>query len=780
MRRRPTLKRPHLVPALVFLAVFALQACATDLERAIQRGAAETEGGRFEVEGREEESEEPGDTFLMRQLYGSEITPTAALRPALARAHGIARLTEKKDPRLSRLRWRMVGPTNIGGRLLDIAVDPDLPNTIYVAAASGGVWTSTNAGRTFKPAWPADEPQAIGALAMTRSGILYAGTGETGPGGGSMTYGGLGVYRSYDRGETWENIGLTGSSRISRIAIDPKNEDRIFVAASGPLFNPGGQRGLFRSTNGGDSWERVLRGDNATTGAVDIAIDPSNPQRIYAAMWDHLREPDRRRYTGIGSGLYRSSDGGDTWERIGLGFFGPHPAIGRIGVAVAPTAPQTLYATLNGESGTYAGVFKSTSGGDTWTPIVDPELVLNNYVYGWWFGRMWVDPKDENHVFHAGLDLLQSSDGGMTWGVSGGMHVDQHAVAWDPKVDGRVYAGNDGGLYRSDDNGTTWQFGRVMPWSQLYTIDVGQQSPERLVAGLQDNGVNRSYDAEGNIGPRYWNQYVGGDGLRASINPQNQDIVYGCLQYGDCYVSYNAGGNTESFGEKVVSSRKNWLTPIEFDPVNPSTLYSGGEILSRSDDDAGTWIPISPDLSNGPGRETNPLFINFGTITTIGPTPSDTGVLYVGTDDGNLWYTWTGGTTWTQASDPDLPTAWVTRVQADPRNPDVAYVTYSGFRQGDDAAYILRTTDGGVTWDDITGNLPKAPINDVNVIGHDLVVASDFGVFLSHDLGANWFRVGDNLPLAPIHELRWHKPTSTLYAATFGRSAWQVTFPSNF
>lgn len=778
MRRRLTLKRPHLVPAVLFIAALLLQACSTDLEQAFRQGSREREGLERELEG--EESEEPGDTFLLRQLFGSDLAPSAALRPALARSRRIAHVTEREDPRLSRLRWRMVGPTNIGGRVLDIAVDPKLRDTIYAAAASGGVWISRNAGRTFKSAWPHDLPQAVSALAMTRSGILYAGTGESGPGGGSMTYGGLGMYRSFDRGETWEHIGLSGSSRISRVVVDPKDEDRIFVAASGPLFTPGGQRGIFRSTNGGDSWERVLRGDNATTGGTDIAIDPSNPQRIYAAMWDHLREPDRRRYNGIGSGLYRSNDGGDTWERIGLGFFGPHPAVGRIGIAIAPSAPQTLYATLNGESGVYAGVYKSTNGGDTWTLSFDPDLVLSNYVYGWWFGRMWVDPKDENHVFHAGVDLLQSSDGGTTWGVSGGVHADQHAMAWDPRVDGRVYLGNDGGVYRSDDNGALWQFGTYMPWSQLYTIDVSQQDPTRLVAGLQDNGVNRSYDAEGNVGHRYWNQYVGGDGLRASINPQNQDIVYGCLQYGDCYVSFNGGGNTTSFGEKVVSSRKNWLTPIEFDPVNPATVYSGGEVLSRSDDNAGTWIPISPDLSNGPGRETNPLFINFGTITTIGTTPSDTGVLYVGTDDGNLWYTWTGGIPWTQASDPDLPNAWVTRVQADPRNPDVAYVTYSGFRQGQDAAYILRTIDGGVTWDDITGNLPQAPLNDVNVIGHDLVVASDFGVFLSHDLGGRWYRVGNNLPLAPVHELRWHKPTRSLYAATFGRSAWRVQFPVNF
>jgi photosystem II stability/assembly factor-like uncharacterized protein len=502
---------------------------------------------------------------------------------------------------------------------------------------------------------------------------------------------------------------------------------------------------------------------------------------MYAAMWDHLRQPDLRRYNGVGSGLYVSTDGGDTWARTGTPLFGPHPGIGRIGIAFAPSDAQVLYATVSGEAGAYGGFYKSIDGGTTWIPIAHPLLAYNNYAYGWWFGRVWVDPEDPDHVFQAGVDLLVSEDGGVNWSSAPSVHADQHAMVWDPRIADRIYLGNDGGVYRTDDNGRSWQLGLYQPYSQLYSIDVGEQDPTRIVAGLQDNGVNRSYRADGMSGPDKWSQYVGGDGERALINPKDQNIVYGCYQYGECFVSHDGGNTTDPFTTEVISERKNWFTPIEFDPKNPATIYSGGNRMNRSDDHGETWTVISPDLSNGPGRETNPLFRNFGTLTTIAPGPSDSGVIYAGTDDGNLWFTRDGGsrTSWTKSTDADLPIAWITRVQMDPDDPDVAYVTYSGFRSGDDAAYVLRTSDGGVNWTDITGDLPKTPVNDVNVVGDALAVAGDLGVFLSVDLGRHWLKLGGDLPLAPVHELRWHAPTNSLYAATFGRGAWKVELPKD-
>lgn len=767
-----------------------------------------------------EELTAPFETLLARQMVGSDagVDPAEVFADATAQAGVLAAGAPQLDASLAAARWTDDGPNDIGGRVLDIAPDPNVPGRVYVAAASGGVWVSddydgelgdkaprTGDGTTevFREAWPRDLTQAIGALTIDQNSVLWAGTGESGPGGGSLSYGGDGVYKSTDGGRTWEHMGLEGTSRIGRIAVDPTDPDRVFVAASGPLFRADEvNRGLFLTTDGGQTWNKVLAGDNATTGIVDVSIDPDDADVVYAAAWDHIREPDIRKYNGIGSGLFRSGDGGQTWDRVAVGLLGPRPDMGRIGVAAA-AGSDVVYATASGESGAYAGAYKSTDDGLTWTPIAHPLVAQNNMVYGWWFGRIYVDPHDADRVWHLGLNLYLSEDGGVDWeaagagtAVTGGdAHADQHAMAFDPHVPGRVYLGNDGGVYVNDDNGKgnsgVWNFAEHQPFSQLYSMDVSQQFPDRHVAGLQDNGVNRNYaedpdgpggfavGADGNGDPGTgWHSILGGDGERATISPANPLVVYKCYQYGECSVSTNGGRNGSSFTNEVVSTRKNWLTPVELDPFDPSTAYTGGELMSVSHDDGQSWSLIAPqDFSNGPGRETNPLFRNYGTLTTIAPA-GDT--IYAGTDDANLWYSHDGGTTWTQATDPDLPASWVTRVEVNPLNPQEAYVTYSGFRQGRDAAYILRTTDGGANWQDISADLPKAPLNDVNIVGDHLFVASDVGVFATttHRTSAvRWMALGRDLPQAPVHELRWHEDTATLYAATFGRGIWRTTLP---
>lgn len=763
-----------LLAAALVAALAALAALA--VVPTVRRGSGETAAERLKVahgeEGGENEGaalQEPADALLARELYGSDKTvPSDVLPRAQARARALGARTRAADPAVANASWQLVGPTNIGGRVLDIAVDPGAADTIFIASAGGGVWKSTDAGTNFTSAWPAANTQSIGALTISPTGVLYAGTGETGPGGGSLTYGGDGLYRSGDRGASWRRIGLEGTSRISRVVLDPTDERRVFVAASGPLYKPGGERGLYRSEDGGRSFTKVLAGENATTGAVDVAFDPRNHRVMYAAMWDALREPDRRTYNGVGSGVFKSTDGGGHWQRIGTPLLGPSPQLGRIGLTVA--GDGTLYVNASGPSGAHAGFFRSTDGGATFIPSASADLLTASFVYGWWFGRVWATPGDPAHVYVAGVNLAETTDGGVSWSSPGGFHADQHAMAWDPRRPNRVYLGNDGGLYRSEDRGHTWTFAKSMPFSQPYSVDVSESDPSRVTTGLQDNGSNRSWGK----GAGQWNEFYGGDGQRTLINPRNQQIVYGCLQYGDCAVSTNGGDDVTSFGDSVVSTRKNWFTPIEFDPEDPHTIYTGGEIMSRSDDDAASFTTISPDLSNGPGRETNPLFKNFGTLTTIAPAGKSTGTIYAGTDDGNLWYTHDNGASWTKADDPDLPKAWITRVEVVKGRPDTAYVTYSGFRQADGAAYVLRTTNGGKDWVNITGDLPRAPLNDVNVIGDTLVVGGDFGVFATRDGGAHWLKVGRNLPLAPVFELRYHAPTNTLYAATFGRSIFKV------
>jgi hypothetical protein len=722
------------------------------------------------------EAEGPPDEWLLQaRLSGDAVTP-AQLRRASLQADLVGRTTEADAPVLAEPPWTFEGPDVIGGRITDLAVDPLVADKVYAAAATGGVWKSMNAGGTFQSAWPRQLTQAVGALAITSTGTLYAGTGESNPGGGSLTFGGKGVYASSDGGVHWMAKGLAGSERISRIAIDPSNESRIFVAATGPLFTAGGQRGVYRSENAGATWTLVLPGDNTTTGASDVHIDPLDPSRVYAVMWDHLRVPDFRRYGGIGSGIYRSTDGGTNWQRLAGGLPAPGPDVGRIGLGMAPSNPARLYAIYLDASGTFTNSFTSTNGGDTWTQLpFNSTLSGSQSTYGWWFARVWVDPADPLRVFVAGVSLAVSTNGGTSWTTQGSFHADQHAMAWDPKSAGRVYLGNDGGVYRSQANANPpWTPATVQPFTQYYSLDVGEQDPNRIVGGAQDNGCSRSYTT---ANPDQWNTWACADGLETLISYENQNIIYGCSQYGSCVRSTNGGDSSSGIGS-TSSSRRNWLTPLVFDPSDADVMYYAGNIVNRSTNGGLSWVAISPDLTGGDPHPEDAY--PFGTVTTVAAGKNNPLMLYAGTDDGRLWHTSTGGSPWTQAVDPDLPNRWVTRVAVDPADAAVAYVSFSGFRNADRAPYVLRTVDGGVGWTDITGNLPQAPVNALALAGATLIAATDVGVFLTTNGGATWLRVGRGLPMVPVLDIRYHQPTNRVYAATFGRGMWNVQLPTSF
>lgn len=717
----------------------------------------------------------PDDWMLAMRLSGGPITP-AQLRRASVQAQRLGRWTETAAPSLAQQAWTFQGPQVIGGRIVDLAVDPLAPNTVYAAAATGGVWKSTDAGGTFQQAWPTDLSQAVGALAITPTGTLYAGTGESNPGGGSVTFGGKGVYGSTDGGAHWTLRGLEQSERIGRIAVDPANPARIFVAATGPLFSPGGERGVYLSTDAGQTWNRALQGYTRTTGASDVHIDPLNPSRVYAVMWDHIRVPDFRRYGGRGSGIYRSSDGGTSWLRLSSGLPPMDPDVGRIGLGMAPSDPNRLYALYLNASGTFAGFFTSADGGDSWTQLPNSATLSSSQsTYGWWFARIWVDPANPLRVFAAGVPLVMSTDGGSTWQSQSSMHADQHAMAWDPASPGRVYLGNDGGVYRSQANGLPpWTFATVQPYTQFYSIDVGEQDPTRIVGGAQDNGCNRSYST-GN--PSNWNTYACADGLEALISFENQNVVYGCSQYGSCVRSLNGGDSSSSIGG-TTSQRRNWLTPLVFDPSDANVMYYAGNIVNRSTNGGSTWTAISPDLTLGDPHPEDDY--PFGTVTTVAAAKTNPLVLYAGTDDGRLWHTSTGGALWLLSRDLDLPKRWITRVVVDPADAAVAYVAFSGFRNEDAAPYVLKTIDGGVSWTDITGPLPQAPVNVLALAGANLVAGTDQGVFLTPDGGATWLRAGDGLPDAPITDVRYHPATNQLFASTFGRGMWKLQLPAPF
>jgi hypothetical protein len=755
---------------LVLLTIPLLVAASFQLAWLL--GAAGAYRGRSHTNEREHEGKEgpPEDWFITQRVTHGGI-PAGALEKAGAQAAALAAATGRSDPQLAGAGWKFVGPTNIGGRVVDIAVDPVATDTIYVAAATGGVWKSTDRGARFTAIWPATNPQSMGALIITSTGTLFVGTGEANPGGGSITYGGSGIYKSVDAGATWQLMGLTNSGAIGRLVVDPTDPQHIFAAATGQLYNPGGDRGVYESTDGGSTWTQVLAGDNDTTGAVDLAIDPTNPNRVFAAMWDHLREADLRTYGGVGSGVYRSTDGGTTWQRLTNGLPASSATIGRIGVALAASNPQRLYAIVNQTGGLFQGFYKSDNGGDSWTQLT-PNSTLSGAqsTYGWWFGRVWVDPLDQAHVFGAGVYLCESKDSGASFTGEFSPHADDHAMAWDLKVRGRVYLGNDGGTYRSDVNGSNdqWTAATNQPFTQFYSVDVSEQDSRRLVGGAQDNGVNRSYNGTP------WNSYVGGDGEEALIDPVDQNMVYGCSQYGFCLRSTDGGNTSFDFTGSTVSSRRNWFTPVQFDPANPAVLYYAGNQVNRSSNHAVTWSVISPDLTGGPGRDPN---YPFGTVTTVAGAKTDPNRVLAGTDDGRLWFTTNLGGNWTQVTDPDVPGTWVTRVTVDPVNANVAYATFSGFRSGVALPYVLKTTDGGTTWASIVGNLPQAPVNDILVVGSTLYVGTDVGVFRSLDGGTTWRTAGSKLPNVPVTDLEYRAASNSLYAATFGRGIFMLALP---
>ena len=424
-------------------------------------------------------------------------------------------------------------------------------------------------------------------------------------------------------------------------------------------------------------------------------------------------------------------------------------------------------------------------------PITD-----SSYVYGWWFAKTFVDPKDSNHVFVTGLCLWSSTDGGTSFANPDcSVHADQHAVAWDPNVAKQVYLGDDGGFYTSTTNGVprSWHHARYEPWSQFDGLDVDEQNPAKIAGGLQDNGSQRSWNSHGNAaGSAGYNSMYGGDGQQNLINPKNDQIVYACLQYGNCAVSTDGGNTMNEFDaeggntQPAAAARHAYFTPLAFDPTNPSTVYYAGDIVNVSNDDGNTWRQISPDLGgDNTGTEINPLYAgHYGAVTTISVSRSNHDIVWVGTDTGTVWYTTNALSTptmptWTQAS--GLPTRWVSKVYVDPDNPQIVFVGFSGYRGGDNNSYIERSNDGGASWTDLSGGLPEATVNDVTLADGRLWLPTDTGVYASDSAqdprtasAITWRQVGGNLPNIAATAVRYVPKADTIYVSTFGRGVWEL------
>ena len=690
------------------------------------------------------------------------------------------------------LRARSIGPAAMSGRIasLDVTTKTD-PATVYVGAASGGVWRSKNGGTSFSPVFD-KHTQSIGVVRLDPNDpmTVWVGTGESWVRNSVSV--GTGVYVSRDGGDNWTHKGLANSKHIAELLVHPKNPKRVWVCVTGNAFADHTERGVFRSDDGGDTWTKTLFVDNGT-GCSDLAYDPSNPDVLYAGMWDFRREPDFFRSGGPGSGLYKSTDGGSTWRELTNGL--PTSDLGRIAIAVAPSETKRLYAVVEAKE---TGLYRSDDAGASWRLMNTSAGVQFRPFY---FGELAVDPDDADRVYRPGFTLVVSEDGGKTFGsmfsgVGGAIHPDHHWLWINPAQPTHLFIGTDGGLYESHNRGVHWRFVASLPVSQFYHVSADMAVPYNVYGGLQDNGswVGPSHSS-GGIRNKHWDSVGYGDGFWTFADPADPNFVYSEYQGGNLMRVDRRTNEVRSIapardadGPKL---RFNWNSPIHLSPTNQGVLYYGSQFLHRSDDRGESWTRISPDLTtNNPKRqrqaETGGVTIdnstaeNNATIYTISESPVNANVIWVGTDDGLVQVTRDGGSNWRNVTRNirGLPKGlWVSRVEASPHDAATAFVTVDGHRSGDEAVYVYVTRDYGASWtslatDEIEGYawvIKQDPVRP-----ELLYLGTEFGLYLSLDGGQHWARFSENLPKVAVHDLFIHPRDHDLIVGTHGRGIYII------
>ena len=755
------------------------------------------------------------------------------------------------------LQWRSVGPVVQGGRLVDMEVVPGQPYTFYAAYASGGLWKTTNNGHTFEPLFDHQATMIMGDIAVDANNpeTVWVGTGENNS--SRSSYGGMGVYRSDDGGHSWSYMGLGDTDRIGRILIDPNDSNTVYVAASGKLYTPGGQRGIFRTTDGGKSWQQVLKGGD-WSGVIDLVFKPDDAKTLYAAAWDRKRRPWEFTEGGSGSAIYKSVDGGDSWSQL-EGGLPQGEFVGRIGLAVSAASPDTIYASIDNQQplpeeqwelgdrpvsakrlrnmskeeflvqdkneierfirgsdfdvsidadkliewvktdkvsiqdiidelgDANASLFntdivglqvwRSDDAGASWKVTHEGALDQVVYSYGYYFGEIRVSPENADQVYVLGVPMVKSDDGGKTWFAVQGrnVHSDHQSMWINPRHPDHLMTGNDGGADVSYDGGQTWMKLDAQPLGQFYTVNVDMAEPYNVYGGLQDNGTIRCSSTNRWQTGENCTRINGGDGMYVAVDPRDHKTVYSGSQFG-YYDRQSPGGDGEvrprrAFGEPAL--RYNWNTPVILSSHNADVVYFGTNILYRSMDQGETWSTISDDLSRSKKRGDVP----FASLTTLSESSLQFGLIWAGTDDGQVWVTDTGGVHWQDVADKLPKDRWVSRVEASSHTLNRAYVTLNGYRDDDIRAYVYRTDDLGKSFKDISKGLPAEA---VNVIREDplneniLYVGTDRGVYVSTDRGDSWSALQGGLPNVPVHDLVVHPRERELVAGTHGRSIWIV------
>ena len=694
------------------------------------------------------------------------------------------------------LALRPLGPAFYSGRIADVAINPADESEWYVAVGSGGVWKTANAGVSFTPLFDEESVYSTGCVTIdpTNPKRVWVGTGEN-LGGRHFSWGD-GVYLSEDAGGTWTNVGLRSSEHVSEIVVHPDSNHIIWVAAQGPLWSEGGQRGVYKTTDGGATWTRTL-GDDAWTGATELVIDPRDARRLYAATWDRHRTVAAYMGGGPGSGLHRSEDGGRTWTKLTEGL--PEETMGKIGLAISPQDPDVLYAAIELPLKT-GGVWRSADRGASWTKMSDLVAGGTGPHY---YQELWASPHHFDRIYFANNYLKRSDDGGATWHdmERAGKHVDNHAIAFKASDPDYLLIGTDGGLYETFDDGEHFRHFSNMPLGQFYKIALDDAEPfYNVYGGTQDNstqgGPVRTDNTSG-VRNADWFIANGGDGHQPATEPGNPDVVYAQSQQGYLNrIDMTTGEHVSVRPQPAAGEpyeRFNWDAPVYVSRHDPKRVYFASQRLWRSDDRGDSWTALSGDLTRDENRLALPIMgrvqsydnpwdvyamSNFNTITSIGESPVDEDRLWIGTDDGLIWTTADGGENWTRTEVSTLPgvpgRAYVNDLKADLRDAGTAYVALDNHKEGDYRPMLLKTTDAGASWTSITDGLPDTTL--VWRIAQDPVdpelmfAGTEFGLYFTVDGGGEWLELGGGVPTISFRDLAIHPREHDLVAASFGRS----------
>ncbi|MCW8818240.1 MAG: T9SS type A sorting domain-containing protein [Ignavibacteriaceae bacterium] len=743
----------------------------------------------FRISSKENDEKEsklyPYEWSYLKKTWPYLNADPQAYLDAIEQAHKLNKQTveNRLSKGLTTTAWEFAGPVNVGGRVVDIEFNPSDPNIVYAGFSTGGVFKSTDMGNNWFPVFDSLAVLTVGDIAIDPQNpdVVYIGTGEAN--GGHNNFPGGGVFKSTNAGSTWNYLGLEETTSIGRVLVDPTNSNIVYLAAVGSYFAPNEERGVYKSTDGGASWNKSLFVSDST-GAIDIIMDPTSPDKMMATMWERVRRTNSSHLYGPSSGIYKTTDGGNNWNLIPPSAGLPDPNsqnVGRIGLALSLVNPDIVYA-LYTDGYNIISLFKSTDFGDSWTDV-DPDNELDDGTGGfsWYFGQVRVHPTNPDQVCVLDVAFMRSTNGGATWPIIYGyggpnqLHVDHHALAFNPTDPSFILNGNDGGINISTDGGVNWSNPAQIPATQFYEIGLDASNSLAYYGGAQDNGTSRTLDG----GIDNWQHIYGGDGFYVLVDFTNPNIIYAESQYGNLGKSTN-GGNNFSLATTGISGSEptNWDTPVIMDPNNNNILYYGTDYLYRTTNSADNWTKISPKLTDYTSGS------RLGTITSIAVAPTNSDVIYVGSDDSHVWVSSDNGTTWNEISD-GLPIRWVSRIAVDPTNENIVYVTFNGLKWRDPQSHVFRSTDMGTTWSDISSNLPDAPVDAFAVDPVDpsrLYLGNDVGMYVSFNSGQSWWVLGEGLPVLPIGDIEIHPATRELVAGTYGRSMYKIDLnliPSN-